>query len=265
MLTILLHTSKTMRSVSDGESTTSQHPAYVAEANLLANQLKKFSPVEIQKAMNISPDMAEKTVQLIKSYTPGGQTIPAIDAFLGDIYSGLQAQTFTPQDRTYANRQLYILSGMYGVLRPLDGIQPYRLEMGYKLPTIPSLYSFWGDKVAKQLPKGRPIINLSAVEYTKAVLPHLKNIEGMENVPIISPKFLTFNETKNEAIFVTVHTKIARGAFARWMIQNRVEKVADLKSFSELGYKFNEAASTEAEPVYIARKFEGLGLSVRLS
>lgn len=224
--------------------------------------------------MLLSPVMAAKTHVLLQNYNPTNPTLPAINAFLGDIYSGLQVQSFTKEDRDYANSHLFILSGLYGVLRALDAIQPYRLEMGYKLPgnvhntsqpNITSLYQFWGDKIAQQLPKNQDIINLSAVEYTKAIFPHCKTIDGLKNVRIITPKFLTVSPKTGEPTFVTVHAKIARGAFARWLIQHRVETPAGLQEFSELGYTYNAALSTPEQPVFVAKEFKGIGLSVRLT
>ena len=146
--------------------------------------------------------------------------------------------------------------------------------MGYKLPgnahdptqpNITSLYDFWGDKIAQQLPKHQPIINLSAVEYTKAIFPHFKNINGLNDVPIISPKFLTISPKTGEPTFVTVHAKIARGAYAHWLIQHRIEDLARLKDFNELGYVYNAELSTPDVPVFVAKEFKGLGLSVRLT
>jgi hypothetical protein len=224
--------------------------------------------------MAISPTKATEVHALLQSFDQANPTLPALDLFLGDIYSGLQAQSFTQEDRDYANQHLFILSGLYGVLRALDEIQPYRLEMGYKLPgnahdpsqpNITSLYAFWGDAIAQQLPKNQPIINLSAVEYTKAIFPHFKNIDGLKNVPIISPKFLTVSPKTGEPTFVTVHAKIARGAYARWLIQHRIEDLAKLKDFNELGYIYNARLSTPEQPVCVAKEFKGLGLSVRLT
>jgi len=224
--------------------------------------------------MNISDDMAIKTLELVQKWDTSNPTLPALDIFLGDIYSGLQAQTFSEQDRQYANKHLFILSGLYGVLRALDKVQPYRLEMGYKLPgnvhdpsqpNFISLYDFWGDNIARQLPKNQPIINLSAKEYTKAVFPHFKNIDGLKDVQIITPKFLTLSPKTNEPTFVTVHAKIARGAYARWLIQNRIEDINKLKEFNDLGYEYNEVLSKSEEPVFVAKEFKGLGLSIRLT
>ena len=246
----------------------SQEPALKAYAQELAEYLKTLSIDELKKTMNLSDGMAEKTQRLIQSWSPDNPTLPAIDAFLGDIYSGLQVQSFTDEDRGYANTSLFILSGLYGVLRALDQIQPYRLEMGYKLPgnddvssrlDVKSLYNYWGDKIARQLPVDRDIINLSAVEYTKVVFPYLKD------ATIITPKFLTVSPKNGEPTFVTVHTKIARGAFARWLIQHKVRDLEMLKEFNEIGYEYDPELSTNAEPVFVAKTFNGIGLSIRLT
>lgn len=243
----------------------------------LSVYLKSLSLEQVREIMGLSRAKAGQVYELIQGF---GNSQPALDIFLGDIYSGLQAQSFSEKDRQYANEHLFILSGLYGVLRALDEIQPYRLEMGYKLPgnahdpsqpNITSLYDFWGDKIAKQLPKNQDIINLSAVEYTKAVLPYItgtkkiKPIEGHENTRIITPRFLTISPKTGEPTFVTVHAKIARGAYARWLIQNRIEDLNRLKDFQEIGYKYSQELSTPQEPVFVAKEFKGLGLSIRLT
>jgi len=274
MVTILLHSSKTMCQRTAHQNDTLQEARLFTEAKALAAYLKTLSLSQIQSTMAVSATKAEETRGLIESYDPTRPSQPALDIFLGDIYSGLQSQSLSEHDRMYANDHLFILSGLYGVLRALDEIQPYRLEMGYRLPgnthdasqpDITSLYTFWGDKIARQLPKNQPIINLSAKEYTKAVFPHFKYIEGLKDAKIISPKFLTVSPKTNEPTFVTVHAKIARGAYARWLIQNRIEDTEKLKEFNEIGYTYSEKLSSVDEPVFVAKVFKGLGLSVRLT
>ncbi len=277
MFTIILHTSKTTRLglMSPGQNNV---PADNSGARIISRYLKSLDTMQISLAMQVSENLAIKIHELI--HDSNLAYLPALDIFLGDIYSGLQAQSFTPADRKYAHNHLYIISGLYGVLRALDEIQPYRLEMGYKLPgnahdpsqpNITSLYDFWGDKIAKQLPKNQDIINLSAVEYTKAVFPYItgtkkiKPIEGHENTKIITPKFLTISPKTGEPTFVTVHAKIARGAYARWLIQNHIEDLDQLKDFNEIGYKYSKELSTPEEPVFVAQEFKGLGLSIRLT
>lgn len=266
-MVILLHTSKTMRQVTNSSTRKSSAPP--KETLQLVNYLKSLDVEQVKKVMSLSDTKARQTFDLIQSFNPEGATLPALDIFLGDIYSGMQVSTFTKEDRAYANdNRLFILSGLYGVLKPLDRVQPYRLEMGYKLPgnthdtsqpDITSLYTFWGDKIAKRLPVGETIINVSAVEYTKAVFKYL-------DAPIIiTPKFLTVSPKTGQPTFVTVHAKIARGAFARWIIQHRIENPEQLKNFNDIGYVYDTSLSTPDQPVFVAKEFKGLGLSVRLS
>ncbi len=261
MLQILLHSSKTMRPAPD-ETQPYQRPQLLAEAEKLANYLASLNVAQIAQTMKLSDKKAAETEMLLKSWSRGAmQTRPALDVFIGDIYSGLQVQSLSPADRDYANKHLLILSGLYGGLRALDSVAPYRLEMGYKLPDEPyrNLYKFWGDKIAQLLPQDTSlVVNLSAVEYTKALLPYL-------DTPVVAPKFLTVSAKTGEPTFVTVHAKIARGAFAHWLIANRVQNTAQLREFDKLGYKYDTASSTPDTPVFICEEFGGLGLSVRLS
>ena len=262
MLAILLHSSKTMRPA-EKLDVPYQAPVLLPKAAEFAEYLRTLSVKDIEASMQLSHGMAGKTHQLLSSWSANPNTLrPTIDAFLGDIYSGLQVQTFTPADRAYANKHLFILSGLYGVLRAHDSIHPYRLEMGYKLPDEPykNLYKFWSDTIARQLPAHSTIINLSAVEYTKAVFPHLPAAQQ-----IITPKFLTISPKTGEPTFVTVHAKVARGAFARWLIQHRIDTPADIVKFNDIGYAYDKTASTPGQPVFVCKEFGGIGLSVRLT
>jgi cytoplasmic iron level regulating protein YaaA (DUF328/UPF0246 family) len=239
-----------------------QQPGLIKYAQMLADYMAKLSSEDISTMMKVSQKLATKTQELLQGWSPDPKLQrPAIYSFLGDIYSGLRAGELSEEDLVYANGKLRILSGLYGILRPLDGIYPYRLEMGYKIKyqKFKNLYDFWGDKIAKTLPGNGQLVNLTAEEYSRVLS---KFISGDR---FITPKFLTINPKTNLPTFVTVHAKIARGAFARWMIINKIEDPVDLTRFNDLGYKFNEKISTPASPVYICDKFEGLGLSVRLT
>ena len=257
---ILIHSSKTMRPQAEN-SGKYQKPELIEFTKVLDGYLKTLSGKQIIKIMSLSPKLADKTRNLISSWNdiPKNQR-PAIDSFLGDIYSGLQVQGWTKDDRVYANQSLRILSGLYGIIRPLDSIYPYRLEMGYKLPLFKfsNLYKFWGDKIAKTLPSSELIINLAAKEYSKAITDYISSEQ------IISPIFLTYDNTSNQPKFVVVHTKIARGAFANWLIKNRVNDITKLKDFTDLGYKYDKQLSLDDSPTYVCKSFGGLGLSVRL-
>lgn len=254
---ILLHSSKTMRQVE--VATVFRQPLLAERAQVLLGAVASLSAGNLQQCMKISAELAQKTKLQFDDSVQSKGGIAAIDAFLGDIYSGLQVQDFSKEDREYADEHLRILSGLYGVLRPLDGIRPYRLEMGYRLPNLKAknLYEFWGDAIAKTLPKDGLIVNVSSVEYTKAVLPFV------DSSRVVTPIFLTRNKV-GDPTFVTVHAKIARGAFAHWMIKNRVETTSELEHFNELGYRFDSEQSAKQAPVFVCDTFGGLGLSVRL-
>ena len=241
-------------------------PQLLAKSIELQRYLQTLSVTEIASMMQLSPKLAAATVSKIAAWTdkPILQRA-AIDSFLGDVYSGLQVTTLTLADRRYADKHLRILSGLYGILRPLDGIYPYRLEMGYKLATYKhtNLYNFWGSAVADTLAGTSSIINLTAAEYGKIVLPHIAASR------LITPKFLTINHKTGKPTFVAVHAKIARGAFAGWVIRRRIQdRIKDskvLKDFTDLGYKYEPSLSSTAQPVFVCNQFKGIGLSVRLT
>jgi cytoplasmic iron level regulating protein YaaA (DUF328/UPF0246 family) len=236
-------------------------PHFLAKARELNEYLKTLSREELKKEMHLSSTLAEKTKELIARWndTPAQQT-PAIDCFIGDIYSGLRAGEFTEAERQYAHETLGILSGQYGLLRSLDGIMPYRLEMGYTFAdsSFKTLYSFWGDRIAKQLPEGL-IINASSAEYMRSITPFV------DLDRIITPNFLTVDPRTNEPIFRAVHAKIARGAFARWLVTTRITDPRLFKEFNDLGYRFDSARSTDLQPTFICQEFGGKGLSIRLA
>jgi uncharacterized protein len=256
---ILMHSSKTMRTPASGTRPTGR-PALLERAAELVAYLRTLSPRQLAKVMSVSADLAERTRdEYARWSTAPRDQAPAAESFVGDIYSGLRVDSFTAADRRYADAHLRILSGLYGILRPFDGICPYRLELGYRLPPGPyaNLYTFWGTAIAEQLPAGR-IVNLAAAEYSRVVLRHV------DAQRVVTPKFLTVDPKSGQPRFVTVHAKIARGAFARWLVTKRV-KDKDVAGFDDIGYAYDEALSSPAEPVFVCREFGGKGLSVRLT
>lgn len=256
---ILLHTSKAMRDDVSVHAPISR-PALLAQADLLAKYIASLPVEDLQKCMAISKPLAEKTHLTFTEWTDKPSSNSAVDSFVGDIYSGLQAGKWTNDDVLFAQDHLRILSGLYGVLKPLDDIRPYRLEMGYKLPDDPftNLYKFWNDTVAKQLPDSEPILNLTAVEYSKVLTPYI------DDDRFIAPAFMTISPKTGEPNFVTVHAKIARGAFANWVIRNKVIDLKHVRQFNDLGYSYDQSLSTQNRPVFVCKEFGGLGLSVRL-
>lgn len=223
-------------------------PQLLPEASQLDALLKSYSAQQLQKLMHISASLAEATTARIAAWTtdPAQQTL-AIDSFAGDIYRGLEAKTFSPADRQYADHVLVILSGLYGAVRPLDAIHPYRLELMYKLQGkgFQNLYDFWQDKVAGCLPKDGPIINLASNEYMKVVEPYI------DAKRVIAPQFLTASGTPGHQTFVAIHAKVARGAFAQWLIKQQVQDLNRLKEFDAFDYVYDPAKSTEQLPTFV--------------
>jgi cytoplasmic iron level regulating protein YaaA (DUF328/UPF0246 family) len=236
-------------------------PELIARATTLASVVRQLSFDQLMRMMRVSRTLADQTHDQFQRWAPEGVgTQAAIDSFLGDIYSGLQVGAWTNEDREYAQLHLRILSGLYGIVRPNDGIAPYRLEMGYSLPGIPQkLHHFWGRSIVDTLPQDELIINLAAVEYARVITDYY------DEARVVTPRFLTVSPTTGEPVFVVVHAKIARGSFASWLIRMRISDRTSLKTYDELGYHFEPAMSTPNVPVFVCQKFQGLGLSIRLS
>lgn len=256
---ILLHSSKSMQSNHRNQAL--QTPLLLPRAKELQTYLASLSPKQLATSMKISLPLAEKTAATYAAWSsdPSKQSL-ALDAFKGDIYSGLQAPELSASDRDYANKTLVILSGLYGLIRPYDGIMPYRLELMYKFPAtkFSNLYKFWGQSIAEALPAKGLIVNTSSVEYSKTVLPFV------DPVRVITPQFFTVDPKTGKPKFVTVHTKIARGAFARWLITTRSTTEDQMLGFDLLGYKYDATLSQPAQPAYVTQEFGGIGLSIRL-
>lgn len=271
-ITILLHSSKTMRPAPLGE-VPFRRPQLFDKAERLGKYLKTLSIPELAKSMKLSPALAKKTHTLIDEWTTeSSKQSLAIDSFVGDIYSGLRALELSVTDRNYADKTLQILSGLYGTTRPYDAICPYRLEMGYTFPNpeFSNLYDYWGDSIASCISKQSLVINLASEEFSKTITPFFHEAN------IVAPRFLTINPktsaSKNsngmplkrrEPKFVAVHAKIARGAFARWLITSRVNTAPAFTGFSDLGYRFNKKLSSSKSPTFVCDTFGGKGLSIK--
>lgn len=228
-------------------------PRFVPQANKLAAQVRTLSAAKLAKLMSISPKLAETTHGFYAAwktkYNAAGAK-EAISAFRGDVYLGLEALELSDSDLEFAQEHLRILSGLYGVLRPLDLIQPYRLEMGTKLGGDhgKDLYAYWGDAVAKSLAKearaqGAPVVlNLASQEYFGvADRPALKS-------RVVTPSFRDLH--KGEYKVISFFAKKARGMMARYLIESRAESPAELLTFRAAGYRYNRQLSTEEAPVF---------------
>lgn len=216
------------------------------------------SPNQLSKMMGISSQLAELNFERFQTWERPFTTETArqaVLAFDGDVYTGLDAASFNQRDFTHAQKTLRILSGLYGVLRPLDLMMPYRLEMGTKLKTKRGrdLYSFWGDHVTDEInaavaasPGEGSLINLASNEYFKSV-----KVDRLDN-PVISPAFLDAKGDGDHKV-VSFFAKKARGAMAAWIIRNRVKKVAEFEDFDALGYAYDPVRSDEHRPVFTRR------------
>ena len=256
---ILLHSSKTMKATKPAGLELSK-PALMAQAQKLGACLASMKLKEIQSIMGASNNLAQDIMSTANSWPSSNHQGSALHSFRGDVFSGLQVASFDKKDLAYANQHLKIISGLYGLLRPLDAVTPYRLEMGYKLRREPytGLYKFWGDSLARLLPEGEAIVNLTSLEYGRAIVPYL------DKSLVISPRFYTYNAKTRQHTSVAVHSKIARGAFAHWLITQRINKISELNNFDEIGYRYEGSLSTPLEPAFVCQEFMGKGLSIRL-
>jgi len=228
-------------------------PDLLSDTKVLIQELKKLNPRDIEKLMNVNSELAILNFERHLSWRlpfSVDNSKQALAVFKGQVFVGLDAKTLSDNDVHYAQDHLRILSGLYGVLRPLDLIQPYRLEMGTGLvnPIGKNLYQFWGSKLTEIInselskQKQKVLINLASNEYFKAINP--KKISGK----IITP---VFKESKgNDYKQITIYAKTARGYMSRFIIQNQIENHEDIRAFDTGGYLFNRNLSSEHEWVF---------------
>ena len=225
-------------------------PYFKENVDELLNVVRNLSVKELENLMNISTNLAELNKNRFKEFG-NQQKKAAAFAFAGDTYKGLNIEQLEKDDLDFAQTHLRILSGLYGLLRPLDEIEPYRLEMGSKLKGKhgSSLYEYWGNKISENLNQqakkigSKILVNCASNEYFNAV-----------NINILSLKVITpiFMESKNgDAKIVSFYAKNARGSMARFIIQNRVNNEEDLKKFDLDGYNYNAEKSSEGKLVFI--------------
>lgn len=237
---------------------THSQPDFLRQSQDLIDVANKLSRPEIQSLMKLSDKLADLNYQRYQNFTtPFNLTNAkqAVFAFRGDTYVGLDADTLSTDDLDYAQNHLRLLSGLYGMLRPLDLMQAYRLEMGTKLhnPKGEDLYDFWEDQLAKACNdivadhKTAAIINLASNEYIKAV--PKKSL----NVPFITCHFKEIKEDGSIKV-IGLFAKRARGMMARYMIQNRIDTIEGLKEFKDGGYKFDANLSDETNLTFTRPK-----------
>lgn len=229
-------------------------PEFLEESARIVERMQHLSEADLAKLMRINPKLAQLTFErFIGWHRPftAENSHPALLSFKGEVFTGIEAHDFSADDMEFAQSHLRILSGLYGVLRPKDLMQPYRLEMGTKIDIYEhdNLYQLWTNKLnhyfTQELSKkeDRVLINLASNEYSKAVA--LKKIEA----PIITPVFMDYKGAELKTI--TVYAKRARGEMTRFAIKNRLTHAEQLKTFTEGGYLYSEDLSSADRWVFI--------------
>lgn len=228
-------------------------PAFQPEIATLVKRLQAFDSQGLAALMSLSEKLTALTWQRFKDFAASfgpANGRPALLAFRGDVYGGIRAEEFSPADFKFAQQHLRIISGLYGLLRPLDLIQPYRLEMKTKLSTAaaPDLYGFWADKITRALNQdlamtGNAIlVNLASREYFKAVRPALLK------VPVLEIVFKVRKDGQYKVI--GIHAKRARGLMVNFVIDQRLVAINDLKKFRAEGYRYNDRLSSDLQWVF---------------
>ncbi len=254
---ILISPAKTLDFETPSNISLFTQPDFLEKTSQLVHQLRQLSATEISALLKISPKLGELNSQRYQTwqqpFAPSNAK-QALFAFKGDVYQGLDVASFSTEDLHFAQEHLRILSGLYGILRPLDLIQPYRLEMGTKfnqvyVPNIPAnLYEFWGDKLTQiinsqlEKQKSKVIINLASNEYFKAVNTKLLPAE------IITPIFKDWKNGKYKII--SFYAKKARGLMAAYIIKNQLANIEDIKNFAQAGYVYNSDLSERNQLIF---------------
>lgn len=228
-------------------------PILLEHTEKLLSKMKKMSAKKIGTLMNISPDLAKLNFERYQNFEiptqPNDTVKQAGFVFSGEVYRGLDFRSFNEMELAFAQSSLCILSGLYGLLKPLDLIFPYRLEMGTKLavtPKMKNLYLFWekalNEALLSEMQENEVIVNLASNEYFKVIKPKILQKK------IITP---VFKELKGDQYKVVMtYAKHARGKMARYIVQNQINSVEMLKNYQEDGYRFHDAMSNETEWVF---------------
>ena len=237
--------------------TNSNHsiPAFLSQSTQLIGQLKKKEPKDIASLMGLSDKLAALNYDRYQSWTASknisSDSKQSMLVFKGDVYQGLQAEDLSEADMKFAQKHIRILSGLYGILKPLDVMKPYRLEMGTKLetPKGKNLYEFWGNKITDKLnqncidSKNEYLINLASNEYFDSV----NKSELLKKV--VTPKFL--DKKNGNYKVISFFAKKARGAMASYIIKNKIQTLDELQNFQGLDYKFCTERSDSSNLVFI--------------
>ena len=249
---ILLSPAKLMSLETNGNWNKSSSPKFISQSEIVMEKLQSLNSKDLEKLMHISKDLAEMNIERNAVWKPkptGKKTVQAALAFKGEVYRGLDAETLSESAQTYLNEHLFILSGLYGILKPSDKLMLYRLEMGSKLDVKGSknLYGFWKesltDFVNSKLKKNEILLNLASNKYAKVL--DDKKLKSAK----IDVEFLDFKNGEFKPIMVFF--KQARGTMARYCAENQVSTLDEVKLFNENNYAFDEKMSTDTKLVFV--------------
>lgn len=225
-------------------------PMFLEKTERLCEKLQGMSPADLKKLWKCNDKIADLNVERLKSMNLTGNLTPAILSYEGIQYQYMAPGVFSERELEYVQKHLRILSGFYGILRPLDGVTPYRLEMQAKLRLdgTKDLYEFWGDALAKTLTAETDcVVNLASREYSLSVSRHLP-----ETVPFLT---CVFGEKQDDRILEKgTMCKMARGEMVRYMAENQIGNVEEIKGFDRLGYAYSEEDSDETTYVFLKKK-----------
>ncbi len=225
-------------------------PIFQEESDFLVNSLQTFSSKDLEKLLGVSESLANLNYQRFQSFNTS-QKQTSILAYRGDVFKQLELERFKDKDYLFAQDHLRIISGLYGILRPLDEMSPYRLEMSTRLKTqkADNLYKFWTEKVTQRLNnelqehQTQVLLNLASDEYSRII-----NSKQF-NYPILKVSFKEMRNGKLKTIGITA--KKSRGLMTNWIIQHQIDDPSELKNYSGLGYHYDESLSSEQEMVFI--------------
>ena len=254
---ILVSPAKTLDYESDIRIDDFSIASHLSDSEILIKELQKKNPDDLSSLMGLSEKLSilnfERYMNWKKPTKPSDNTRQAIFAFKGDVYQGLDVNSLSKAEINYAQKNLCILSGLYGLLKPLDLMYPYRLEMGTKMKNKHgnNLYKFWGSKINKTINdlskenKSKAIVNLASVEYFSVLK------KDQINLPVINPVFKDYKNGNYKII--SFFAKKARGTMARFIIQNKIKKSEDLIGFDLDGYRYSKKESKENSPVFLRK------------
>ena len=250
---IVLSPAKRLDFTEAGPETPASERRFVEDTGSLVRTARRQTQAELRRLMSLSSDLAKLNQERFRALDAAAldKGVQAAFAFAGDVYQGLEARSMGAESLGWAQDHIRILSGLYGLLRPLDRIQPYRLEMGTRLKTRrgSNLYDFWGDRISKQLnadAEGQPdpvLVNLASQEYFGAV-----DARALK-LPVVTCHFREARDGQSRVL--SFFAKRARGTMARFAADERIDRATDLKAFDRDGYRFDKASSSDTDWIFI--------------